>query len=630
MSQAGITNIAGGGGGGSPVMTLTGNTGGAVSPSANNINVVGTTLYTVTGSPGTHTLTVTPLPNAYPITPYVVGPVGAAGYQTIQSGINAANAAGGGIVYVQPGTYTENLTFFDKVQIAGTQAYENALDIIIIGVHTPPTSGNIAISDVELQSATHIFSSASAGSTNISIANCTFNLTSGFIFNLTNWTGAFNINDCGDISTTNGVMTNTAAATLFVNNSQVGAGTTQTLLANGAVRLDLTYLNCPANISAGTIFFNLALFSNTIELSGTANGTIYLADFFTGANAALNYATSGNVLMTESTVNSSHSPAIIGAGTGTLTYGDITFVSNSNFAGTLTLVPLPFTIQQGGTFTSSFTPYAPVAGGTTSTAALQSAASGMSNVGYVLTSTGTASLPTWQATGVTGIVTIDGDIGSVTGSAVTISGSTTGLTTSGSGTLMNLTGTLGIANGGTNATSYTQSNGVLVYNGTRFVNYAGPQINTAGQSTNTSQPCFNVYCSGNISSITGDGTAYTILFNTKAVDNDSNFNTSTGLFTAPVAGNYIFSWSVGIFNLTVAFTSYVLNLVADGGSQQINRFNPGVIVDPNGYLFMSGSMVQPMTVGATASLQLAVANSTKTIGIYGGANATTFSGALLN
>src|SRR6185437_13600625 len=58
MSQAGIINIAGGGGGGSPVQTLTGNTGGPVPPTANNINIVGTGAVSVVGNPGTSTLTI--------------------------------------------------------------------------------------------------------------------------------------------------------------------------------------------------------------------------------------------------------------------------------------------------------------------------------------------------------------------------------------------------------------------------------------------------------------------------------------------------------------------------------------------------------------------------------------------
>jgi hypothetical protein len=59
MSQAGINNVKGGGGGGTPVMYLTGNTGGEVPPTANNINIVGTGGVLVTGDPGTSTLTIT-------------------------------------------------------------------------------------------------------------------------------------------------------------------------------------------------------------------------------------------------------------------------------------------------------------------------------------------------------------------------------------------------------------------------------------------------------------------------------------------------------------------------------------------------------------------------------------------
>jgi len=56
MSQAGAyfdNNSPGG-----FVQTLTGNTGGAVGPSAGNINVIGSGSITVTGNPGSHTLTI--------------------------------------------------------------------------------------------------------------------------------------------------------------------------------------------------------------------------------------------------------------------------------------------------------------------------------------------------------------------------------------------------------------------------------------------------------------------------------------------------------------------------------------------------------------------------------------------
>lgn len=47
--------------------------------------------------------------------PFVVDAAGGTGYTTIQSAINAVGRAGGGVVYVKPGTYNENLTIDDSL-----------------------------------------------------------------------------------------------------------------------------------------------------------------------------------------------------------------------------------------------------------------------------------------------------------------------------------------------------------------------------------------------------------------------------------------------------------------------------------------------------------------------------------
>lgn len=58
----------------------------------------------------------------------------------------------------------------------------------------------------------------------------------------------------------------------------------------------------------------------------------------------------------------------------------------------------PVLMLQGGLGDSSNTvSYAPVCAGVSTQGTLQTASSGMSNTGYVLTSTGASSLPTWQA-----------------------------------------------------------------------------------------------------------------------------------------------------------------------------------------------------------------------------------------
>ncbi|MGB7958174.1 MAG: hypothetical protein WCF77_05060 [Minisyncoccia bacterium] len=57
----------------------------------------------------------------------------------------------------------------------------------------------------------------------------------------------------------------------------------------------------------------------------------------------------------------------------------------------------PQPVIEGGTGIQSATTYAPIVSGTTSTGAFQSASTGQSNSGYLLTSTGASSLPSWQA-----------------------------------------------------------------------------------------------------------------------------------------------------------------------------------------------------------------------------------------
>jgi hypothetical protein len=67
--------------------------------------------------------------------------------------------------------------------------------------------------------------------------------------------------------------------------------------------------------------------------------------------------------------------------------------------------PHPLPVPSGGTGDATFTAYAPVCGGTTSTGALQQATTGLSSSGFVLTSNGSSALPSWQASGSSGAFT---------------------------------------------------------------------------------------------------------------------------------------------------------------------------------------------------------------------------------
>lgn len=63
---------------------------------------------------------------------------------------------------------------------------------------------------------------------------------------------------------------------------------------------------------------------------------------------------------------------------------------------------------------------------------------------------------------------------------------------------------------------------------------------TAGEVTYPLQPAFLAGLATVVSNVTGDGTVYTIIYDTEIYDQNSDFNLGTSTFTAPVTGKYHF------------------------------------------------------------------------------------------
>jgi hypothetical protein len=279
------------------------------------------------------------------ITPYIVSPGGlsdGASFTTIQSALNAANSDGGGIVYVQPGSYTESLTLFADTEVVGTPGNSDAgtagNTVIITGVHTPPATGSFTFANVRLVSATHVFSSAVAGSASLIIENSFIQITNGFLFNLANWTGTFVTYNIGEGSTNNGMVNNTGGATCFFISATHGAGTGQTMVTTGPVIMEEVVLDCPWSAQTGTtIACDYVIFNATVTAANNSTGTFNWCRFSPGAVAALTMSSSASINIHNSIINSSANPSIAGAGAGTLTLGDVTYLDNSAFATTIVL-----------------------------------------------------------------------------------------------------------------------------------------------------------------------------------------------------------------------------------------------------------------------------------------------------
>lgn len=149
-------------------------------------------------------------------------------------------------------------------------------------------------------------------------------------------------------------------------------------------------------------------------LTGNSGGAI-------GPNASFNIDLVGNTTMGVTVVGNAglNTLTIIPSQSTTTQFGVVKLATNTQaIAGTDTqnaLTSDDLTAKLGPQ-----TAFAPICGGTAAGTALQSATTGFGTPGFVLTSTGSGSLPTWQANSPT--MNIAGDSGIATGNTITFNG----------------------------------------------------------------------------------------------------------------------------------------------------------------------------------------------------------------
>jgi len=168
--------------------------------------------------------------------------------------------------------------------------------------------------------------------------------------------------------------------------------------------------------AAGVTSVNSAQGAVTVNAINQLTGDVTASAASGSQSKATTLVATTNSTLTTLTALSLPGSQVTGTVPAATTAGNITATSNSTLI-TLSSLSLPtsqltgtLTVPNGGTGVASTTAYAPIVGGTTTTGAFQSASTGISNSGYVLTSTGASSVPTWQATSAASPLTTKGDI----------------------------------------------------------------------------------------------------------------------------------------------------------------------------------------------------------------------------
>lgn len=190
-------------------------------------------------------------------------------------------------------------------------------------------------------------------------------------------------------------------------------------------------------------------------------------------------------------------------------------------------------------------------------------------------------------------------------------GSTTLVPTTGTGA----TGTWGIDISG-NAATATSAATV-----TTNANLTGDVTSIGNATTITTTPGFRAQVSASVDTlnVTGDGTYYTLAAYTDVIfDTLSNFNPTTGLFTAPIAGVYQFNGVIWIYNLLLnVFSEASFGFIVNGAQQANFILNPFTTADSATNLMVNCSEIFHLNINDTVGLYVQVGFGTKTINLQG-------------
>lgn len=330
VSVDGFVVLAGGGAG----QTITGDTGGALSPTAGNWNILGqqastTPVMFTIGSGSTLNIEDRTWTTSLVVDPSAT--VGLRGtFQTITAALAAASS--GQTIFIRPGTYTENITMVAGVNLQGYSASGESSNTVINGTITCSYTGTCSISGLTLAvtNADNI-TITGANALFLNISNCvlTQNSNAGtqYFLSCANANATFNMFKCRGTGTANSTIFNiTATATGSLTNFN---------------RVEYCYFpntsnNLISTVSQGTLLISYCNFQSGLAVSNATVEVRYSNIGRQGFSSKVLGVTNSGVVFTYETEFNGNSggtvPPITVDATSTLVFSD-TVINMSTAVG---------------------------------------------------------------------------------------------------------------------------------------------------------------------------------------------------------------------------------------------------------------------------------------------------------
>lgn len=158
---------------------------------------------------------------------------------------------------------------------------------------------------------------------------------------------------------------------------------------------------------------------------------------------------------------------------------------------------------------------------------------------------------------------------------------------------------------------------------------SGVSISANNEITMSSQPAFSAHKNDSAQANLAVDTDVTITFGTERFDVNSDYNTSTSTFTAPVTGKYFFSVTLRFAQLDVDANYHIIWIDT---SNETYRF----IVDPNDtmsgdpdFYSMTATVLADMDANDVALVKFAQGAGSAIADVSGSASYSYFTGCLI-
>ena len=158
---------------------------------------------------------------------------------------------------------------------------------------------------------------------------------------------------------------------------------------------------------------------------------------------------------------------------------------------------------------------------------------------------------------------------------------------------------------------------------------SGVSISANNEITMSSQPAFSAHKNGSDQLNLTVGSDTTITFDTERFDVNSDYDTSTSIFTAPVTGKYFFTVSTYLNQVDSAGNYIILGIETSNQSYRVILDNNDLFSNDADYHSMTSTAFADMDANDTAKVIINPNGGANQLDVNGSANYTFFTGCLV-